>query len=112
MWQARFFKTRSLTSRLVADGQVRVNAQRVVKPATMIKPGDVLTFPQAARVRVIKITALGLRRGSATEAQTLYVDLAPPEAEPSRDAARVGPRPTKRDRRNIDAFHDDQGPET
>lgn len=111
MWQARFFKTRSLASRVVIDGQVRVNAQRVVKAATSVRPGDVLTFAQGARVRVIKITALGLRRGPASEAQGLFEDLTPAPEPGTPEAARVGPRPTKRDRRALDAFQDDQGSE-
>jgi ribosome-associated heat shock protein Hsp15 len=111
LWQARFFKTRSLASRIVTDGQVWVNAQRVVKAATSVRPGDVLTFAQGAHVRVIKITALGLRRGPASEAQGLFDDLTPPLEPGAPDAARVGPRPTKRDRRALDAFQDDLGPD-
>lgn len=110
MWQARFFKTRSLATRLVADGHVRVNSARVVKPATPVGPGDVLTFPQAARIRVVRITGLGLRRGPATEAQTLYEDLTP-EREEAVQVERSGPRPTKRDRRALDALRDGEGPE-
>ncbi|MDA0188492.1 MAG: RNA-binding S4 domain-containing protein, partial [Proteobacteria bacterium] len=111
LWQARFFKTRSLASRVVTDGQVRVNAQRVSKAATSVRPGDVLTFAQGARVRVIKITALGLRRGPASEAQGLFEDLTPDPEPGAPELARVGPRPTKRDRRALDAFQDDQGPD-
>ena len=96
---------------MVADGQVRVNAQRVVKPATAVRPGDVLTFAQAARVRVIKITALGLRRGPASEAQGLYEDLTPPPVAGAPDPARNGPRPTTRDRRALDALRDGHDPE-
>ena len=82
---------------------MRVNALRVSKPATAVGPGDVLTFPQGARIRVVRIVALGLRRGPATEAQTLYEDLTPPEDPPP---DRTGPRPTKRDRRALDALRE------
>ena len=34
-------------------------------------PGDVLTFPQGA-IRVVRVEALGERRGPAPEAQALY----------------------------------------
>jgi ribosome-associated heat shock protein Hsp15 len=106
LWQARFFKTRSLATKLVAAGHVRVNALRVVKPATSIGPGDVLTFAQGARVRVIRVVAPGVRRGPASEAQTLYDDLTPPPEPDAPDAARTGPRPTKKDRRAMDAWRD------
>lgn len=75
LWQARFFKTRALSAKLVSAGKVRVNARRVSKPATFVGPGDVLTFPQAGSIRVVRIRALGERRGPASEAQDLYSDV-------------------------------------
>lgn len=86
LWQARFFKSRSLAAELVEDGHVRINGQRTAKPGYGVAEGDVLTFAQGARIRVVRIIALGLRRGPAIEAQALYIDLdAPdtPEAAPS-----------------------------
>ena len=103
LWYARFFKTRSLAAKQINDGQVRVNAERVSKPAFMIAVGDALTFVQGRNVRVVRIAALGTRRGPASEAQALYEDLTP-EAEPA--APRVGERPTKKDRRALDAWRD------
>lgn len=82
LWQARFFKSRKLSAELVEAGSCRVNGNRIGKPGHGVAPGDVLTFPQGGRIRVVRVTALGQRRGPATEAQTLYADLAPvPEAE-------------------------------
>jgi len=72
LWQARFFKTRGLSAKLVSGGHVRVNSAKVAKPAHAVGPGDVLTFPQSRRVRVIRILALGQRRGPAPEARALY----------------------------------------
>ena len=89
---------------------MRVNAARVGKPATAVGAGDVLTFPQGARIRVVRIVALGLRRGPAPEAQTLYEDLTP-DTPATAIADRTGPRPTKRDRRALDALRDADGPE-
>jgi ribosome-associated heat shock protein Hsp15 len=104
LWHARFFKTRTLAARQVTDGQVRVNGDRQGKPAHGIAQGDVLTFVQGRAVRVVRVAALGDRRGPAAEAQTLYDDLSPPD-EPAPE--RVGPRPTKRDRRTLDAMRED-----
>jgi ribosome-associated heat shock protein Hsp15 len=105
LWQARFFKTRGLAAKLVADGKVRVNGTRVSKAARSVVPGDTLTFPQARAIRVVRIVALPVRRGPATEAQRCYEDLSP--APPPRDPAAPvpgGPRPTKKDRRNMPGF--------
>nr|WP_035844174.1 RNA-binding S4 domain-containing protein [Allgaiera indica] len=100
LWQARFFKTRALAARLISGGHVRLNSRPVSKPAQAVAPGDVLTFTAGDRVRVVRLLALGTRRGPAPEAQTLYEDLSPPSApDPT---PRGGPRPTKKDRRALD----------
>lgn len=86
LWFARFFKTRSTASRLVSAGRVRIGkggaTRRIAKPSQPVVEGDVLTFSQGRRVRVVRVVALGARRGPAAEAQTLFEDLAPPEADP------------------------------
>ena len=81
LWQARFFKSRSLAAAMLAAGQCRLNGQHVQKPAAEVGPGDVLTFPQGARIRVVRVAALGLRRGPAPEALLLYADLDPVAGE-------------------------------
>lgn len=105
LWQARFFKTRTLAAKVVAAGRVRVNSERVKKPSTSIKLGDGLSFMQGTTLRIVRIEALGTRRGPATEAQALYEDLTPaPEINDQPSHERVGIRPTKKDRRAIDAI--------
>ena len=105
LWQARFFKTRSLATKVVNGGSVRVNSEKISKAATAIGPDDVLTFPQARDIRVIRVLALATRRGPAPEARGLYEDLSPPVPAGDRAAdpdpgPRVG-RPTKKQRREL-----------
>lgn len=119
LWYARFFKTRTLASEMCAAGKIRVDGATVTKAHLQVRPGQVLTFVQGRHVRVVKVLALGSRRGPASEAQALYEDLAPPEKEsalpndpvdrsasPARPAARArgAGRPTKKDRREIDRW--------
>lgn len=78
LWQARFFKSRSLAAEVIEAGHVRVNGTRISRPGRDVAEGDTLTFPQGQRIRLVRITALGHRRGPATEAQGLYLDLDPP----------------------------------
>ncbi len=63
LWRARFFKTRGLAAELAGSGRLRINSEHVAKPAQPVRPDDVLTFPQGDRIRVIRIKALGTRRG-------------------------------------------------
>ena len=64
LWQARFFKTRTLAAARIKAGALRVNGTVTSKPSSMVAPGDVLTFAQGDHIRVIEITVLGTRRGS------------------------------------------------
>lgn len=109
LWFARFVKSRSLATRLVGESNMRVNGAPTQKAHHAVKAGDVLTFALGDHIRVVRIVALGVRRGPAPEARLLYDDLDPPAprvAGEARDAG-VAPRepgagrPTKRDRRQI-----------
>lgn len=102
LWHARFFKTRTLAARQVMAGHVRVDGIRIGKAAYPVLPDMVLTFQQEGDIRVIRVLALGTRRGPAIEAQALYDDLAP--VVKSARIERVGERPTKKDRRALDTL--------
>ena len=112
LWFARAAKSRSLAAKLVADGAVRINREKIAKPSETVKPGDVVTVTVHHRVRVLEVKLPGARRGPATEAATLYNDLTPPPA-PKEEAIVSGPirdqgagRPTKRERRQIEKLRD------
>jgi ribosome-associated heat shock protein Hsp15 len=106
LWFARFVRTRSIATRLVTDGRMRINGAPTQKAHYALKAGDVLTFALGPHIRVIKVVALGERRGPAVEAQALYEDLDPPRpataavAAPRFEQREPGAgRPTKRDGR-------------
>ena len=118
LWFARIVKSRTLAAKLVADGKLRVNRVRVAKPSHAIKPGDVLTATVHRNVRVLRVTAIGERRGPASEAQALYADLTPKSPPVDNSGSGTGTpdraspgadtgRPSKRDRRRISAFRGD-----
>jgi ribosome-associated heat shock protein Hsp15 len=111
LWYARFFKTRSLAAKLCAAGAVRIGGTPVTKAHHSVRPGDVLTFAQGRHIRVIKIVALGTRRGPAPEAQGLYEDLSPPAPETAMPRAAERPsgsgRPTKAERRATEKLREE-----
>ncbi|WP_282604971.1 RNA-binding S4 domain-containing protein [Pelagibius sp. Alg239-R121] len=115
LWFARFFKSRSLASQFCGAGRVRIAGNIVGKASHMVRVEDILTFPLRDRVRVIKIVALGSRRGPAREAVLLYEDLSPETVKPTGDSdstagvAEREPgsgRPTKRERRHLDRLRE------
>jgi ribosome-associated heat shock protein Hsp15 len=75
LWFARVVRTRTLAARLVGEGHVRVNAQRIETPAKPVGPGDVLTIALERQVRVLRIVAIAARRGGAQEARLLFEEL-------------------------------------
>ena len=100
---ARFCKTRSVAAALVGAGHVRVNGDRAQKPAQTVAPGDILTLVQPRVVRVLRVEALGLRRGPASEARTLYTELSEKRDETPPNPRFEGKgRPGKRERRALD----------
>ena len=72
---ARIVKTRTSAAELVTSGLVRVNSTRVVAPAHLVKVGDVLTIALDRRIRLWKVADFAERRGDATAARRLYVEL-------------------------------------
>lgn len=117
LWYARFFKSRTLAATIVKSKKVRVDGTVVSKASTMVRVGQTLTFAKDQRVRIIEITAIGTRRGPATEAATLYRDLTPErtsdnkkditiQTAPTATRDRGAGRPTKKERREIDKLMD------
>jgi ribosome-associated heat shock protein Hsp15 len=115
LWYARFFKSRTLASRLCGSGKLVLNNQFIRKAHATLKVGDKLTFPKNDDIRVIRVVALSTRRGPASEAVTLYEDLQPPQAPEKKKALRKSAvavrepgagRPTKAERRAIDKLRD------
>ena len=107
LWAARVFKTRSLAAAACDGGKVDINAE-AAKPARRVRAGDRLevSLPRGRR-RILKVVAVGDRRGSAEAARALFEDLTPPEPPRPRQApppfreAGAG-RPPKRERRKIE----------
>ena len=110
LWYARFFKSRSLATQFCNAGKLRADSVIVKKAHLSVRPGMVLTFSRGRQVRVVKVVALGKRRGPAPEAQSLYEDLSPPVPNKKIDAVPEATfvrepgssRPTKRERRKLD----------
>jgi ribosome-associated heat shock protein Hsp15 len=114
LWAARFFKTRALATEAVLGGRVRLNDERV-KPAKDVRATDVVEVRIGEMRWTVVVRAVAEKRGSARVAATLYEETAESIAERERISAECrlsrplgadlgGPRPTKQDRRRMEAL--------
>lgn len=113
LWAARLFKTRGAATEAVLGGRVHLNGERV-KPAKDVRPGDRLEVTIADTRRTVVVRALADKRGPASVAATLYEET--PESISLREqraaerrltrplGADLGARPTKQDRRRLEAL--------
>ena len=113
LWAARFFKTRGAATDAVLGGRVHVNDVRV-KPARLLSVGDVVELTINSQRRTVQVTGLSEKRGPASVAATLYAET--PESLRAREqealerrlarplGANLGERPSKRDRRRLEAL--------
>ncbi len=109
LWYARFYKSRSLSSKAILSGKLRVNSNKIIKPASKVRINDVLTINHVNIVRIIQVQRLGARRGPASEAKNLYKDLSGDATDAStikniseNSKKDTNKRPTKKDRRILD----------
>jgi ribosome-associated heat shock protein Hsp15 len=119
LWAARFFKTRGLATEAVAGGRVRLNSERV-KPAKDVRAGDVVEVRVGETRFTVAVRGVAEKRGPARVAAGLYEETAQSVADRERAAAERrlerppgaalgGPRPTKQDRRRIEALRRRRG---
>ncbi len=78
LWFARLAKSRSLAQQLAEAGTVRLDGRRVDRAHALVRSGTVLAFVHGNTVRVVRIVTLPIRRGPASEAASLYIDLTNP----------------------------------
>jgi ribosome-associated heat shock protein Hsp15 len=113
LWAARFAKTRTAATELVLGGHVKVGGERV-KPAREVAVGDTLEIVRGTVRRVVVVTGVAERRWSAAVAATLYEETAASREAREQHAlerrlsrplgADLGARPTKLERRRLEAL--------
>ena len=64
-----------MAARYIEKSRCRLDGRIVDKAHAVVAPDMVLTFALGPRVRVVRIVALGDRRGPASEARALYDEI-------------------------------------
>ncbi|MDX6647213.1 MAG: ribosome-associated heat shock protein Hsp15 [Miltoncostaeaceae bacterium] len=113
LWAARFVKTRALAVEAIQGGRVEVNGARA-KPGKEVRAGDRVEISFGPTRWSVVVLVAGDRRGPASQAALLYEETAESRERREQLAAErrfagalgadLGARPTKRDRRRIEAL--------
>ena len=108
VWAVRMFKTRAQAAEAVKAGHVKINGKSV-KPAEQVVPGDRVRVWKNHHEHDLEVLATVRKRVGAPVARTCYTDHAPPP--PPKECVPLPPqrdkgagRPTKKDRRQLEAF--------
>ena len=112
LWVSRIFKTRTIAADACKNGRVMVN-DVLVKPSRMVKVGDVISVRKPPVTYSFRILKTIEQRVGAKLLPDIYENITTPDQyellEMNRisgfvDRARGTGRPTKKDRRAMDAF--------
>ena len=112
LWAARIFKTRTLAADACKNGRVTIEGVNV-KPSRMVKVGETVSVRKPPITYSFRILKTIEHRVGAKLLPEIYENVTAPEQyellEMTRisgfvDRARGTGRPTKKDRRSLDAF--------
>lgn len=112
LWASRIFKTRTIASEACKKGRISINGTQV-KPARMIKPGEVIQVKKPPVTYSFKVLQAIEKRVGAKLVPEILENVTTPDQyellEMSKISGFVGRargtgRPTKKDRRSMDEF--------
>jgi ribosome-associated heat shock protein Hsp15 len=116
LWCLRYYKTRSLATTACKKGHVRVRGE-VVKPSREVFPTDEVQVRKEQINYTFTVNDIPPNRVGAKLVDIYRVDTTPKEAFEAQDLLKYSKdyyrkkgtgRPTKKDRRDIDDYQDDQ----
>ncbi|AUS04003.1 RNA-binding S4 domain-containing protein [Pseudotamlana carrageenivorans] len=115
LWSVRYYKTRTLATTACKKGQVRINDD-IVKPSRDVYPLDIVEFRKEQINYKIKVNDLPPNRVGAKIVDLYRTDITPKEQFEAKELLKYSKdyyrkkgtgRPTKKDRRDIDSYTDE-----
>ena len=112
LWAARIFKTRSIAADAIKNGRVTIQGVNV-KPSRMVKVGEVVSVRKPPVTYSFKILKTIEQRVGAKLIPEVYENVTPADQYELLEMNRISGfinrqrgtgRPTKKDRRDMDAF--------
>jgi len=115
LWAVRVYKSRTLAADAIKGGHVKVNGERS-KPAHVPKRGELISSRIGIMTRTVRFLAAPKSRVGAKLVADFAEDLTPPEEYAKREPNLLPPgfrvkgtgRPTKRERRALEEFEENE----
>ncbi|MDH7914411.1 RNA-binding S4 domain-containing protein [Winogradskyella sp. SYSU M77433] len=116
LWSVRYYKTRSLATQACKKGQVKIN-EAVAKPSREVYPTDEIQLRKNQITYSLTVNDLPPNRVGAKLVDIYRTDTTPKEAFEAQELLKYSKdyyrkkgtgRPTKKDRRDIDSFYDEE----
>ncbi|MBF8151300.1 RNA-binding S4 domain-containing protein [Winogradskyella sp. F6397] len=116
LWCVRYYKTRSIATKACKKGQVKVNGA-AVKPSREVFPTDKIELRKDQIIYQLTVNDLPPNRVGAKLVDIYRVDTTPKSAFEAKELLKYSKdyyrkkgtgRPTKKDRRDIDDFYDNE----
>lgn len=116
LWCVRYYKTRSIATQACKKGQVKIN-DVIAKPSREVFPTDKIELRKDQITYKLTINDLPPNRVGAKLLDIYRTDTTPKEALVAKELLKYSKdyyrkkgtgRPTKKDRRDIDSFHEDE----
>ncbi|MDH6306584.1 ribosome-associated heat shock protein Hsp15 [Parabacteroides sp. PF5-5] len=117
MWATRIFKTRTIAAEACKKNRIMINGVSV-KPSRMIKLGEVIQVKKPPVTYSFKVLGLTERRMGAKLVPEFLENITPPEQYEILEMNKISGfvnrakglgRPTKKDRRDLDMFAENDG---
>lgn len=119
LWCTRYYKTRSIATQAIQKGHVTVNGQQA-KASRDVLPGDKITVRRDQINYIVKVLDIPANRVGPKLVDLYRADETPAEAFAHLEMLRLSKehyrakgtgRPTKKDRRDLDDYADDEWPD-
>lgn len=116
LWCVRYYKTRNIATEACKKGHVQINGQ-TVKPSREVYPADKINVRKNQINYKLTVLDIPASRVGAKLTDIYRVDTTPPEAFENTELLKYAKdhyrkkgtgRPTKKDRRDIDDYLDDE----
>ena len=115
LWCVRYFKTRNIATTTCKKGHIKVN-DTVVKPSREVYPTDIIEVRKNQINYKLKVNDIPPNRVGAKLVDIYRTDITPKEAFEAQELLKYSKdyyrkkgtgRPTKKDRRDIDEYYDE-----